>query len=112
MGPRKRAQRRDSRLVRARARPHGLPLETAAILAVRAAVAQLARASACHAEGRGFESLQPLRSNPLVERVRASVCLSRPAVAEQFSGRVRFGSGYLASGVDREALLDAAPEHA
>ena len=26
----------------------------------RAAVAQLARASACHAEGRGFESLQPL----------------------------------------------------
>src|SRR5690348_14929474 len=25
-----------------------------------AAVAQLARASACHAEGRGFESLQPL----------------------------------------------------
>ena len=32
-----------------------------AILAVRAAVAQLARASACHAEGRGFESHQPLR---------------------------------------------------
>jgi hypothetical protein len=29
--------------------------------AVRAAVAQLARASACHAEGRGFESLQPLQ---------------------------------------------------
>jgi hypothetical protein len=27
-----------------------------------AAVAQLARASACHAEGRGFESLQPLQS--------------------------------------------------
>ena len=25
-----------------------------------AGVAQLARASACHAEGRGFESLQPL----------------------------------------------------
>src|SRR3954463_6031611 len=32
-----------------------------AILAPRAAVAQLARASACHAEGRGFESHQPLR---------------------------------------------------
>src|SRR4051794_12200959 len=32
----------------------------AATLALRAAVAQLARASACHAEGRGFESLQPL----------------------------------------------------
>ena len=30
--------------------------------APRAAVAQLARASACHAEGRGFESHQPLRS--------------------------------------------------
>ncbi len=30
-----------------------------------AAVAQLARASACHAEGRGFESLQPLRKAPL-----------------------------------------------
>src|SRR4051812_32636951 len=28
----------------------------------RAAVAQLARASACHAEGRGFESHQPLAS--------------------------------------------------
>src|SRR6187399_3471034 len=27
-----------------------------------AAVAQLARASACHAEGRGFESHQPLRT--------------------------------------------------
>ena len=34
---------------------------TAAILRPRAAVAQLARASACHAEGRGFESHQPLR---------------------------------------------------
>jgi hypothetical protein len=31
-----------------------------AILTPAAAVAQLARASACHAEGRGFESLQPL----------------------------------------------------
>ena len=29
-----------------------------------AAVAQLARASACHAEGRGFESLQPLLEKP------------------------------------------------
>src|SRR5512144_168732 len=32
----------------------------APILLARAAVAQLARASACHAEGRGFESHQPL----------------------------------------------------
>src|SRR6185503_21188351 len=31
----------------------------------RAAVAQLARASACHAEGRGFESLQPLPRTPV-----------------------------------------------
>src|SRR3954447_11341670 len=36
----------------------------APILPPRAAVAQLARASACHAEGRGFESLQPLRQKP------------------------------------------------
>ena len=31
-----------------------------------AAVAQLARASACHAEGRGFESLQPLSESPAI----------------------------------------------
>jgi CheY-like chemotaxis protein len=30
----------------------------------RADVAQLARASACHAEGRGFESLHPLERKP------------------------------------------------
>ena len=36
------------------------------ILRVSAAVAQLARASACHAEGRGFESLQPLVKGPLM----------------------------------------------
>src|SRR2546423_5309021 len=35
--------------------------------AVRAAVAQLARASACHAEGRGFESHQPLSRAPPVQ---------------------------------------------
>src|SRR3954463_16225335 len=40
-----------------------------AILAARAAVAQLARASACHAEGRGFESHQPLAERPLHERL-------------------------------------------
>src|SRR6476659_7792235 len=39
-----------------------------------AAVAQLARASACHAEGRGFESLQPL-----------AVC--RPTVRDQGTRR-------------------------
>jgi hypothetical protein len=33
----------------------------AGIIATFADVAQLARASACHAEGRGFESLHPLR---------------------------------------------------
>ena len=36
----------------------------AAILRLLADVAQLARASACHAEGRGFESLHPLRRMP------------------------------------------------
>src|ERR671931_1624287 len=35
-----------------------------AILAVHADVAQLARASACHAEGRGFESHHPLLRKP------------------------------------------------
>src|SRR5215203_5481349 len=93
MGPRKRAQRRDSRLVRARARPHGLPLETAAILAVRAAVAQLARASACHAEGRGFESLQPLAKR----RVFAGLFL--------FEQRPRFQANYRAP--VRELLIAA-----
>jgi hypothetical protein len=39
--------------------PHGAP-GARVILTSLAAVAQLARASACHAEGRGFESLQPL----------------------------------------------------
>ncbi len=37
---------------------------TAAILADHADVAQLARASACHAEGRGFESHHPLVKGP------------------------------------------------
>ena len=32
-------------------------------------VAQLARASACHAEGRGFESHHPLHRNPLLDAV-------------------------------------------
>src|SRR5258707_8986051 len=44
-----------------RALPHG---SGGSILAPLAAVAQLARASACHAEGRGFESLQPLVGRP------------------------------------------------
>src|SRR3954451_13073712 len=38
--------------------------DPAAILRPRADVAQLARASACHAEGRGFESHHPLSENP------------------------------------------------
>ena len=41
---------------------------TAAILATHADVAQLARASACHAEGRGFESHHPLRERPAPRR--------------------------------------------
>src|SRR3954454_20421651 len=54
-----------------------------AILAARAAVAQLARASACHAEGRGFESHQPLRKRPLAERVFS---LSPPARPSEVAG--------------------------
>src|SRR6476646_1880594 len=38
--------------------------EPAAILSRSADVAQLARASACHAEGRGFESHHPLLRSP------------------------------------------------
>src|SRR3954467_15964370 len=41
--------------------------------APRAAVAQLARASACHAEGRGFESHQPLLRSPIVGPLLAQV---------------------------------------
>ncbi len=47
-----------------------------AILGVHAAVAQLARASACHAEGREFESLQPLDEKPRSGRVFLLVDLS------------------------------------
>jgi hypothetical protein len=39
-----------------------------------AAVAQLARASACHAEGRGFEPLQPLRESPATAGVFCTPC--------------------------------------
>src|SRR3954453_8321586 len=47
-------------------RPRTLPRPRAACLywPSLAAAAQLARASACHAEGRGFESLQPLAEAP------------------------------------------------
>jgi hypothetical protein len=46
------------------------PRHTAGLYsAALAAVAQLARASACHAEGRGFESLQPLSKSPPNRRV-------------------------------------------
>ena len=40
--------------------------KSGAILAAHADVAQLARASACHAEGRGFESLHPLSRRPRI----------------------------------------------
>lgn len=44
-----------------------------------AAVAQLARASACHAEGRGFESLQPLfRDSPACGRVGSGAGARNP----------------------------------
>ena len=73
LGSRERRGRRQPRLVRAPARPHRPHLDGpqstsgAAILRPRAAVAQLARASACHAEGRGFESLQPLSGSGSTE---------------------------------------------
>ncbi len=52
------ARQRDARRRLDTRRPGRAALYSAA----RAAVAQLARASACHAEGRGFESHQPLAS--------------------------------------------------
>jgi hypothetical protein len=65
----RRAARKAPRSVRRpRVRPppgsRGRRPGTCPILRDRAAVAQLARASACHAEGREFESLQPLRRSP------------------------------------------------
>ena len=54
-----RAQRA-RRPARERSSRRGRQLKGGAILAAHADVAQLARASACHAEGRGFESHHPL----------------------------------------------------
>ena len=72
LGPRERPRGRQRRLVRADRSAAGTTSRrrrgAGAILAVRAAVAQLARASACHAEGRGFESLQPLRPKAPLRR--------------------------------------------
>ena len=60
---------------------------TAAILAAHADVAQLARASACHAEGRGFESHHPLPLNKPFRRRGASepqrAAEAGPAVDEE-----------------------------
>ena len=55
------------RTVRAEGEPRGC---CASIIGARADVAQLARASACHAEGRGFESLHPLRGCPAIVSIR------------------------------------------
>ncbi len=67
--PRAKVAERAVLTARARRRPRHLdrrPLSAGAGLysGALAAVAQLARASACHAEGRGFESLQPLSRKP------------------------------------------------
>jgi hypothetical protein len=61
---------------------------SAAILTPSAAVAQLARASACHAEGRGFESHQPLSEKP-------RICGAFSFGAELRDG-LREGPGYIA----------------
>ena len=76
----------ERRAPRSRARP------TSLFSGHHAAVAQLARASACHAEGRGFESLHPLRTEG-------------PALAgpSSFQGRVANASPSLQRrGVDRQ----------
>src|SRR3954453_11246421 len=65
--------------------------------APRADVAQLARASACHAEGRGFESLHPLLKRPAnagLFRCSAQASLS---VVERERDLFRDGSGMGAS---------------
>jgi hypothetical protein len=48
------------------------PTHRRSILRSPADVAQLARASACHAEGRGFESLHPLEERPRRRRAQAT----------------------------------------
>ena len=49
---------------RRQSEPHGRPLANVSILEGLRGLAQLARASACHAEGRGFESDHPLQGKP------------------------------------------------
>jgi hypothetical protein len=63
--------------------------------ATSAAVAQLARASACHAEGRGFESLQPLHK--------------RPAKTGLSSVRIRACNEHLPKPTPKRALQDPLP---
>ena len=64
---------------------------TVAILPAHADVAQLARASACHAEGRGFESHHPLSRKPRFTRLSLCVALAsdRRQVRSQVRSRTR-----------------------
>src|SRR5947209_2189902 len=64
----------------------------------RADVAQLARASACHAEGRGFESLHPLLNSP---ESRAVSPLARPLAARRSRSRSPVGSWLANHGRER-----------
>src|SRR5437762_7638562 len=57
-----------------------------------AAVAQLARASACHAEGRGFEPLQPLLKKPRSGGVFLCLIAGSERPDEAFSSP---GSGFV-----------------
>jgi hypothetical protein len=58
----------------------------------------LARASACHAEGRGFESHQPLCSGPLSDRDRRRQADHHPARPETTDALKE---------IDRAAMADA-----
>jgi hypothetical protein len=71
-----------------------------------------AGATACHAEGRGFESLQPLSEKPCI---CGAFCARSARPASPFEGsfgRVRFQSGDPPSRPGGEHLLNGAAEHA
>ena len=59
-----------------------------AILGPRADVAQLARASACHAEGRGFESLHPLSGKPRKRGFSVARIRARQGAAARMSAKL------------------------
>ena len=86
--------------------PNGFPLRAAFALHQWC---RFARPSACHAEGQGFESLQPLPWKPLAERVPLLGTPPLEVVADGFLGRVRFQSAYGALTPDRAGLVGGQP---